>query len=197
MKLEERELARVGYARVSSVGQRLDVQLAKLKDCDPIFQEKKSGTADQRPRLKACLEYVRQGDVLVVTRLDRLARSTLHLCQIATQLERKQVHLQVLDQSIDTSDATGRLLFNMLGAIAQFETELRAERQMDGIQKAKQRGVHFGPKKKLTSRQVEDLRHRRAQGVLVKTLMNDYKLSKASIYRYLGETDLAPSAQSD
>ena len=183
-------MARVGYARVSSVGQRLDVQLDKLKDCDPLFQEKKSGTADQRPRLKACLEYVRQGDVLVVTRLDRLARSTLHLCQIATQLEQKQVHLQVLDQSIDTSDATGRLLFNMLGAIAQFETELRAERQMDGIHKAKRRGVQFGPKKKLVPRQVEELRHRRAEGVLVKTLMNDYNLSKASIYRYLGEIDL-------
>ena len=190
-------MARVGYARVSSVGQRLDVQLDKLKDCDPLFQEKKSGTADQRPRLKACLEYVRQGDVLVVTRLDRLARSTLHLCQIATQLEQKQVHLQVLDQSIDTSDATGRLLFNMLGAIAQFETELRAERQMDGIHKAKRRGVQFGPKKKLVPRQVEELRHRRAEGVLVKTLMNDYNLSKASIYRYLGEMDLVPSAKSE
>lgn len=79
--------------------------------------------------------------MLVVTRLDRLARSTLHLCQIAAELERKHVNLQVLDQQIDTSDATGRLLFNMLGAIAQFETEIRAERQMDGIRKAKDRGV--------------------------------------------------------
>ncbi len=71
----------------------------------------------------------RDGDTLVVTRLDRLARSTLHLCQIAAELDRKQVHLQVLDQQIDTGDATGRLLFHMFGAIAQFETELRAERQ--------------------------------------------------------------------
>ena len=78
----------------------------------------------------------------------------------------------------------------MLGAIAQFETELRAERQMDGIHKAKQWGVQFGPKKKLVPRQVEELRHRWAEGVLVKTLMNDYNLSKASIYRYLGEIDL-------
>jgi DNA invertase Pin-like site-specific DNA recombinase len=83
-----------------------------------------------------CLDYVREGDTLVVTRLDRLARSTWHLCQIAEALARKRVHLHVLDQSIDTSDATGRLLFNMLGAIAQFETELRAERQREGIQKA-------------------------------------------------------------
>ncbi|MGH2413471.1 MAG: recombinase family protein, partial [Microcystaceae cyanobacterium] len=110
------------------------LEVPKLKHCDKIFQEKRSGTSGKRPRLQACLEYVREGDTLVVTRLDRLARSTLHLCQLADQLEQKQVHLQVIDQNIHTDDATGRLLFNMLGAIAQFETEIRAERQMDGIQ---------------------------------------------------------------
>lgn len=179
-------MALVGYARVSSVGQSLDIQLDKLKHCDKIFQEKRSGTTNQRPRLKACLEYVREGDVFIVTRLDRLARSTLHLCQIAEELERKKVSLQVLDQNIDTSDATGRLLFNMLGAIGQFETEIRAERQMDGIQKAKERGVVFGKKKKLSKNQVAALQQSRAEGVLIKTLMKDYDLSKASIYRYLG-----------
>lgn len=136
-------MALVGYARVSSVGQSLVVQREKLNQCDKLFQEKQSGATHKRPRLHACLEYVREGDTLVVTRLDRLARSTLHLCQIADELARKQVHLQVLDQHLDTSDATGRLLFNMLGTIAQFETEIRAERQLDGIQKAKERGVHF------------------------------------------------------
>ena len=145
-------MALIGYARVSSVGQTLDVQLDKLKHCDKVFQEKKSGASSKRPRLKACLEYVREGDTLVVTRLDRLARSTLHLCQIAAELERKKVGLQVLDQNIDTTDATGRLLFNMLGAIAQFETEIRAERQMDGIRKAKERGVKFGKKKEVIAR---------------------------------------------
>jgi DNA invertase Pin-like site-specific DNA recombinase len=182
-------MALVGYARVSSVGQRLDVQLDKLKHCDKIFQETTSGASGQRPWLHMCLEYVREGDTLVVTRLDRLARSTLHLCQIAEVLERKQVGLHVLDQQIDTSDATGRRLFHMLGAIAQFETEIRAERQMDGIQKAKERGVHFGRKKTLTPAQVTELRHRRAHGDLIKTLMQDYGLSKASVYRYLGAHD--------
>src|SRR5213082_222574 len=137
-------MARVGYARVSSVGQSLEVQLDKLKHCDKIYQEKKSGASSKRPRLKACLEYIREGDTLVVTRLDRLARSTLHLCQIAADLERKGVDLQVLDQQIDTHTSTGRLLFHMLGAIAQFETEIRAERQRDGIEHAKARGVPFG-----------------------------------------------------
>jgi DNA invertase Pin-like site-specific DNA recombinase len=182
-------MALVGYARVGSVGQRLDVQLDKLQHCDKIFQEQTSGASGQRPWLRTCLDYVREGDTLVVTRLDRLARSTLHLCQIAAALERKQVGLHVLDQQIDTSDATGRLLFHMLGAIAQFETEIRAERQMDGIQKAKARGVHFGRKKTLTPTQVTELRHRRAHGDLIKTLMQDYGLSKASVYRYLGAHD--------
>ena len=175
----------VGYARVSSVGQSLDVQLDKLKDCDKIFKEKRTGTSNKRPRLKACLEYVREGDTLVVTRLDRLARSTLHLCQLAEELQEKQVNLKVIDQSIDTGDATGRLLFNMLGAIAQFETEIRAERQMDGIRNAKARGVHLGRRKHLTEEEQVELQLKRQDGVPIKTLMQKYNLSKASVYRYL------------
>jgi len=178
-------MALVGYARVSSVGQRLDVQVAKLHHCDKLFQEHISGSTATRPHLVACLDYVREGDTFVVTRLDRLARSTWHLCQIAEVLVRKQVHLHVLDESIDTSDATGRLLFHMLGAIAQFETELRAERQREGIQKAQARGVHFGRQKKLIPVQRRELHRRRAQGILIKTLMEDYGLSKVSVYRYL------------
>ncbi len=180
-------MALVGYARVSSVGQSLDIQLGKLEHCEKIFQEKKSGTSDKRSRLKACLDYVREGDTLIVTRLDRLARSTLHLCQIAETLDKKGVNLQVLDQSINTADATGRLLFNMLGAIGQFETEIRAERQMEGIQKAKQRGVVFGRQKKLSGQNVQELKEKREQGALIKELMSEYKLSKASVYRYLNE----------
>ena len=119
--------------------------------------------------------------------MDRLGRSTLHVCEIAALLEKKKVVLKVLDQNINTGDATGRLLFNMLGAIAQFETEIRAERQMDGIQKAKNKGVSFGRRKSLTTEQIAELRHRRKDGILIKSLMKDYGLSKASIYRYLGE----------
>ena len=181
-------MALIGYARVSSVGQSLDVQLDKLKHCDKIYQEKKSGTVEQRSKLEACLEYVREGDTLIVSRLDRLARSTLHLCQIADLLKRKNVALQVLDQNIDTSNATGRLLFNMLSAIAEFETEIRFERQQDGIEKAKELGVHFGRKKLLSAQQVTELHLLRKQGTLIKTLMKDFALSKASVYRYLGKS---------
>lgn len=112
---------------------------------------------------------------------------------LAEQLEKKQVNLQVLDQNIHTGDATGRLLFNMLGAIAQFETEIRAERQMDGIQNAKARGVRLGREKSLTQQECLELRHKRKQGVPIETLMKDYKLSKASVYRYLDGTKVARS----
>ena len=178
-------MAIVGYARVSSVGQSLLLQIDKLKSCHKIYEEKRSGMTKARPKLKECLEYVREGDFLVVTRLDRLARSTLDLCEIAKMLERKGVQLKVLDQNIDTGDATGRLLFNMLGAIGQFETEIRAERQREGIQKAKERGIAFGRKRTITDEQIFELREKRTSGVLIKTLMKNYNLSKASVYRYL------------
>ena len=93
-------MAKVGYARVSSVGQSLDVQREKLCDCDRLFEEKRSGTTDARPQFKQCLDYVRDGDQLLVTHIDRLARSTLHLCQIAETLRKKGV---ILSSSIRTS----------------------------------------------------------------------------------------------
>ena len=182
-------MALVGYARVSSVGQSLDVQLDKLQHCDKIYQEKKSGTNQQRSQLDACLEYIREGDTLVVSRLDRLARSTFHLCQIADLLKRKQVALHVLDQNLDTSNATGRLLFNMLGAIAEFETEIRSERQLDGIHKAKERlrsWVFASVADNFCLLRRSSLLHlARAQGTLIKILMKEFCLSKASVYRYL------------
>jgi DNA invertase Pin-like site-specific DNA recombinase len=180
-------MARIGYARVSSVGQSLAVQLDKLSACDKIYQEKKSGAGGKRPSLAACLEYVRDGDTLVITRLDRLARSTLHLCQIAEDLQRKDVDLQVVDQQIDTHTSTGRLLFHMLGAIAQFETEIRAERQRDGIEHAKARGVRFGRRKALPRQRIAEVQARRRQGTPIGTLMDDYRISKATVYRYLAQ----------
>jgi len=188
-------MAVVGYARVSSVGQSLDVQSDKLSayGCEKVFADKKSGTTADRPQLKACLTYLRAGDSLVITKLDRLARSTLHLTQIAEDLKVKEVDLIVLDQKIDTSTPTGKLLFNMLASIAEFETEIRKERQLEGIAKAKENGVQFGRKAKLLEKQVIDLKAQREDGVLIKDLMAEYKLSKASVYRLLGSTQTASS----
>ena len=177
----------VGYARVSSTGQSLDVQLDKLEKypCDKTFQEKKSGITANRPELKKCLDYLREGDVLVITKLDRLARSTVDLHNILEQLNQKGVGFRVLDQSIDTTNATGKLLFGILASIAEFETELRKERQMEGIKKARENGIAFGRRAKLTDKQIEEMRQKRSNGILIKDLMASYKLSKASVYRLL------------
>ncbi len=182
-------MANVGYARVSTVGQSLDVQLSKLNDfgCDEIFNDKHTGTTADRPKLKQCRKYVRKGDNLVITKLDRLARSTYHLTQIAEELKKKGVNLIVLDQNIDTSTPTGKLLFNMLASIAEFETEIRKERQMEGIAKAKDNGVQFGRKSKLLDREVEAMRRERESGVKISDLMVKYSLSKASVYRLLAQ----------
>jgi len=177
----------VGYARVSSVGQNLDVQLEKLNhyNCDKIYQEKVSGTTANRVQLKSCLDFLRSGDTLVITKLDRLARSTLHLTQISDRLQKDGIELVVIDQSIDTSTPTGKLLFNMLASIAEFETEIRKERQLEGIEKAKSKGVKFGAKSKLTTTQIEQMKQDRNSGLLIKDLMAKYNLSKDSVYRLM------------
>ncbi len=178
-------MATVGYARVSSTGQSLDVQLEKLKDCDKIYQEKKSGRTDNREQLQQCLEYVRDGDIFVVTKLDRLCRSTRDLLNLVNRLELKNVQLKVLDQNIDTGTPAGKLMFTMLGAIAEFENDLRRERQADGIALAKSRGVLLGRRAKLTDEQITEMRQKRQDGVLIRSLMTEYGLSKASVYRLM------------
>ena len=177
----------IGYARVSSIGQSLTVQNDKLiaYGCEKIYQEKVSGTTANRTKLKSCLNYLREGDKLVITKLDRLARSTFHLTQIAEDLRTRGIELIVIDQNIDTSTPTGKLLFNMLGSIAEFETEIRKERQLEGIAKAKEKGIKFGAKPKLSEQQVSQLKQDRESGILIKDLMAKYNLSKDSIYRML------------
>ena len=178
-------MAFIGYARVSSYGQSLQVQQEKLNYCDRIFQEKQSARTDEREQLQLCLDYVRDGDSLVITKLDRLARSTRDLLNIMQRLEDKNVKLVVLDQQIDTSTATGMLLFTMLGAIATFENDLRKDRQLQGIALAKRNGIKFGRKFSLTDDQVMALREKRSQGIKIVDLMAEFKVSKASVYRAL------------
>ena len=178
-------MAIVGYARVSSFGQSLEVQLDKLSHCEKVFQEKKSGRTDNRAELQNCLTYLRDGDTLVITKLDRLGRSIRDLLNIINQLEKNNVSFQVLDQQIDTSTPSGKLLLHMLGAIAEFENDLRASRQSEGIQKALSNGVQFGRKSKLTDDEVLVMRGKRETGTKIKDLMAEYGLSKASIYRLL------------
>lgn len=139
-------MAQVGYARVSTVGQNLDTQLQALAECSKIFQEKVSGASDDRPQLALLLDGVKEGDVVMVTKLDRLARNTRHLLEISDYLQHRQVALRILNLGIDTSTPTGKLMLTMIGAIATFERELMLERQAEGIELAKQRGVYKGRK---------------------------------------------------
>jgi len=176
----------VGYARVSSLGQDVAVQLAKLEGCDKVFKEKRSGVDAGRPELKACLEYLREGDTLLVTKLDRLARSTPDLYRIVSQLVERGVTFKVVDDpSIDTSTRTGKLIMGILALITEFENDIRRERQQDGINKAKAEGVRFGPKPLLTLEVVQKIKELRADGATVPEIMRRTKLSKASVYRAL------------
>jgi DNA invertase Pin-like site-specific DNA recombinase len=182
----------VGYGRVSSQGQSLAVQDEKLKafGCSRIYAEKKSGRQqDNRPQFLACLEFLRDGDMLVITRLDRMARSVLDLAKIADVLKRKGVTLKVIDQAIDTSTSEGKLMFSLLGAFAEFECDIRAERQSDGIARAKASGVKFGRKKALTAEQVERIQVlREVEKLSVPDIAKRFNCGIATVYRSLAES---------
>lgn len=139
-------MATIGYARVSTTGQSLDAQLAALSGCEKIFREKVSGAKDDRPELLAMLEFVREGDTVQVTKLDRLARNTRHLLEISEYLQSKSVALNILNIGINTATPTGKLMLTMIGAIATFEREMMLERQAEGIALAKLKGKYKGRK---------------------------------------------------
>lgn len=180
-------MPRVGYARVSSTGQSLEVQLEKLNQatCDRIYQEKRSGRTADRPEFQSCMNYLREGDTLIITRLDRLARSVVHLAQLAKRFQSESIDLLVLDQNIDTSTSTGRLMFNMLASIAEFENDLRTERQAEGIAKARENGVKFGRPAKVTDSIKQDIYSRRLAGATIGQLAKEFSLGEATIYRAL------------
>lgn len=173
----------VGYARVSTNEQNLgaQVELLRLAGVEKLFEENASGTnRHQRPELSAALEFTREGDSFVITRLDRLARSMTDLGQIAATLENKKVDLVVTEQSIDTSSATGRLMFHMIGAFAEFETELRKERQMEGIKRAKVAGKFKGRQPTIVVNDVTEAMQRLKSPALV---AKELGISRASVYR--------------
>jgi DNA invertase Pin-like site-specific DNA recombinase len=178
---------KVGYARVSTVGQALDAQMESLAatGCEKIFAEKLSGkAADVREELQRTIEFVREGDAFVVTRLDRLARSTADLHRIAGILRQKGVELIVLQQNIDTGTPAGRLLFSMLGAIAEFERDLINERASEGRARAKQRGVKFGRNAKLSPEEAAALKSEFEAGEFSKEqLAEKYGIGRATVYR--------------
>lgn len=185
---------KVGYARVSTREQSLDAQVAALKaagcEAESLFQEKQSGKDTKaRPQLKAALQFVRKGDALVVTKLDRLARSILDLNEIAQALHRKGANLIVLEQSgIDTTTATGKLIFDVLGSVAEFERKLIAERVTAGRARAVEKGVKFGAPAKLDEKRISKLRAAMTKGGQpVHAIAADYGISRATAYRLTRE----------
>jgi DNA invertase Pin-like site-specific DNA recombinase len=175
----------IGYARTSTLEQvaGFDAQIDDLNGlgCDKLFQEQVSSIA-QRDELDKAIDFARDGDVLVVTKLDRLARSISHLWKIIETLETKKVGLRVLDLGIDTQSATGKLILTLLGGINQFEREMMLERQREGIARAKAEGKYKGrqPTARSQSAKVLELRD---GGASVKEITQKLDISRASVYR--------------
>jgi len=185
---------KIGYARVSTTGQSLDIQEQRLGEwgCHKIFAEKFTARKGyKRDELGRALDYVREGDVFVVTKLDRLARSVADLADIAGRLETKKVDLVVLDQAIDTTTPTGRLLFHVIGAIGEFERDLISERTQEGRVAAKAKGVRFGRKpaiEQLGQRKLDTLVREFDKGDITKEdLAARYKISRATLYRLVDQ----------
>ncbi len=176
-----------GYARVSTVDQDLSVQEQALKaaGCDIIRSEKVTGTSRQaRQELNTLLQFLRDGDTLIVTRIDRLARSVADLQDIVRELRDRRVDLKATEQPIDTSTAVGKCFFDMLGVFAEFETSLRRERQMEGIAKAKQEGKYKGRKPEIDP---EEVRRLRKEGLGATEVAKKLGIGRASVYRILNE----------
>ncbi len=176
---------KVAYLRVSSTSQSLEIQreaVSKL-NIQKIFEEKVSGTSTKgRDKLKECLDFVREGDELVITRIDRLARSVLDLQLIVKELNDKGVILTATEQPISTKDATSKCFLDMLGVFAELETNLRKERQMEGIAKAKAKGVYKGGKKKIN---VEEIIRLKAEGYGATKIAKELNIHRDSVYRLL------------
>ena len=180
----------IGYARVSTEDQNLDLQNDALKQagCDKIIEEKASGAKTDRAGLDEALSFLRKGDTLVVWKLDRLGRSLQHLIQVVNQLREKGIYFRSIQESLDTSSSGGKLIFHIFGALAEFERDVIRDRTMAGLAAARARGRVGGRPKIMTDKKVR----------LAKTLLADHTntiddvcqtlgVSRATLYRYLKE----------
>jgi DNA invertase Pin-like site-specific DNA recombinase len=181
----------IGYARVSTTDQNLEIQEAALKaaGCDVIRSEKRTGTSIAgRAELQTILDFLRPGDVLMVTRIDRLARSIGDLQDIVRAVKAKGAALKATEQPIDTATAAGKAFLDMLGVFAEFETNLRKERQLEGIAKAKEAGVYKGRPASIDAAQVRQLK---TEGLGPSKIAKALGIGRASVYRALAEDGAA------
>lgn len=180
---------RIGYIRVSSLGQNTDRQLEGLQ-LDKIFTDKVSGKDTDRPKLQELLEFVREGDTVIVHSMDRLARNLDDLRQTVQLLNKKRVAVEFVHEHLTfTGEDTpmANLLLSVMGAFAEFERALIRERQLEGIALAKQRGAYKGRKKVLTAADVERIRAQLAEPGVKKTVVaREWGISRETLYKYLG-----------
>jgi DNA invertase Pin-like site-specific DNA recombinase len=182
-------MALIGYARVSTIDQDHQIQVIALKraGCKKIYSEKKSGASIKgRSELEKCIDYLREGDTLVVVRIDRLARSLRDLQNLVHDLKQQGIEIKAIEQPIDTRSAAGKAFLDMLGVFAEFETNLRRERQLEGIAKAKEEGKYKGrkPTARAKSAQVIDLI---SQGYTREAAAEELGIGVASVYRILND----------
>jgi DNA invertase Pin-like site-specific DNA recombinase len=181
----------IGYARTSTVEQQagLDAQLAALKaiPCTKVFKEQTSsvsGEGRKREQLEACLDFVREGDTLVVTKLDRLARSVADLVDITKRIAAKDAALRILDMNLDTTTPTGKLMLNIIGSVGQFEREIMLERQREGIARAKELGRYKG--RKPTARaKLSEIKALMAEGIGASEIARRLSIARSSVYGVL------------
>ena len=181
---------KIGYARVSSSGQNLESQIEALEKvgCEKIFQEKMSGKhSDNRVELQNALDFVRDGDEFYVTRLDRCSRSVKDLHEIIDRLNAKGVSFKATEQDLDTSTSTGRLMIGLLSIVSAFETDLRAERQADGIKSAIKRGVKFGRVAKMSDEQVTQAIQMQNDGMINQNIADNFGVGRSTLLRYISK----------
>jgi len=178
-----RSSPKIGYARTSTVDQNLDAQIEALTaaGCGMVRQEQRSGaTLEGRPELKTILDFIHPGETLVVTRIDRLARSMQDLQTIVARLKEKGAHLAATEQPVDTSTATGKAFFDMLGVFAEFETNLRRERQAEGIKAAKRKGVYRGRPPKID---MATIQAKLGAGLSPTEIAREMGISRGTVYK--------------
>lgn len=180
---------KIGYARVSTQDQDLSLQLDALKraDCEQIYEEKVSGKNVERPELANCIKALREGDTLVVWRMDRLGRSLKDLVEIITNLEAKGIHFVSLTEKIETGTATGKLMFHVFASMAEFERNLISERTLAGLAAARARGRVGGRKPALSEKDIEHARLLlRNPNITVTEVAARFGVTRQTIYRQVG-----------